>query len=107
MRFESHDGIAFVAGDRGAGQWFYTRTDEGGRVHRVDGCDLDEFGGDRIRIKDAYRRVHGASGGTRAATSSPSSPASWWGTTRTSTPIEGFERRLAGGVGWGRIEVVH
>ncbi|WP_327586812.1 nuclear transport factor 2 family protein [Nonomuraea sp. NBC_00507] len=57
--FESHAGNAFIAGERGAGQWFYTRTDEDGQVHRVDGCDLYEFDGDRIRVKDAYRRVHG------------------------------------------------
>ncbi|MFI0352275.1 nuclear transport factor 2 family protein [Actinomadura sp. 9N407] len=56
---ESQGGTAFIAGDRGAGRWSYVRTDEGGRVHRVDGCDLFEFDGDRIRVKDAYRRVHG------------------------------------------------
>ncbi|MFI9560253.1 nuclear transport factor 2 family protein [Nonomuraea endophytica] len=56
---ESHEGISFVAGDRGAVQWSYTRTDEDGRVHRLDGCDLFEFDGDRIRVKDAYRKVLG------------------------------------------------
>ncbi|MET7334511.1 nuclear transport factor 2 family protein [Nonomuraea sp. NPDC005650] len=59
---ESHDGISFVAGDRGAAQWAYTRTDADGREHRVDGCDLFEFDGDLIRVKDAYRKVHGSIG---------------------------------------------
>ncbi|MFI6513227.1 nuclear transport factor 2 family protein [Streptosporangium sp. NPDC050855] len=57
--YESRGGEAFVAGDRGASKWSYTRTDEDGRVHEVHGCDLFEFDGDRIRVKDAYRRVRG------------------------------------------------
>ncbi|MBE1589323.1 hypothetical protein H4W80_007581 [Nonomuraea angiospora] len=28
-------------------------------MHRVDGCDLYEFDGDRIRVKNAYRKVDG------------------------------------------------
>ncbi|MGW6499516.1 nuclear transport factor 2 family protein [Nonomuraea angiospora] len=62
--FESHEGLPFIAGDRGAGQWSYTRTDENGRVHRVDGCDLYEFDGDQIRVKNAYRKVNGDIGQT-------------------------------------------
>lgn len=58
-QFESQGGTAFIAGDRGASRWSYVRTDEDGRVHRVDGCDLFEFDGDRIRVKDAYRKVYG------------------------------------------------
>ncbi|MFC7589376.1 nuclear transport factor 2 family protein [Nonomuraea antimicrobica] len=61
---ESHDGVAFVVGDRGAAQWSYTHADAYGRTHRVDGCDLYEFDGDLIRVKDAYRRVHGDLGQT-------------------------------------------
>jgi hypothetical protein len=57
--FESQGGTAFIVGDRGASQWSYARTDEHGQVQRVDGCDLFEFEGDRIRVKDAYRRVYG------------------------------------------------
>lgn len=57
--FESQGGAAFIVGDRGASQWSYVRTEDDGQVHQVDGCDLYEFVGGRIRVKDAYRRVHG------------------------------------------------
>ncbi|MER6950867.1 nuclear transport factor 2 family protein [Nonomuraea sp. NPDC000554] len=57
--FESQGGDAFITGDRGASQWSYSRTDEDGRLHQVHGCDFFTFVGDRIRVKDAYRRVHG------------------------------------------------
>ncbi|MGW7693901.1 nuclear transport factor 2 family protein [Streptomyces asiaticus] len=52
-------GVAFIAGDRGASQWSYTGTDADGQAHEVHGCDMFEFDGDRIRVKDAYRRVYG------------------------------------------------
>ncbi|MFE7216952.1 nuclear transport factor 2 family protein [Streptomyces sp. NPDC001698] len=52
-------GAAFIAGDRGASQWSFTGTDANGQVHEVHGCDMFEFDGDRIRVKDAYRRVRG------------------------------------------------
>jgi ketosteroid isomerase-like protein len=55
--WESHGGEAFIAGDQGAGQWSYSRTGEDGRTHWVHGCDLFQFEGDLIRVKDAYRRV--------------------------------------------------
>lgn len=57
--FESHGGVAFIVGNRGAAQWSYSRTDPTGQVDHVHGCDLYEFDGDRIRVKDAYRRVYG------------------------------------------------
>lgn len=56
---EAHGGLAFIAGDRGASQWSYSLTAADGTVTEVQGCDLYEFAGDRIRIKDAYRKVHG------------------------------------------------
>lgn len=64
--YESQGGDAFIAGDRGASQWSYSRTDEDGRVHEVHGCDLFAFEGDRIRVKDAYRKVHGDIGDVAA-----------------------------------------
>lgn len=64
--YESQGGDAFIAGDRGASQWSYTRTDEDGRVDVVHGCDFFAFDGDRIRVKDAYRRVHGDIGDAAA-----------------------------------------
>ena len=50
-------GTAFITGDQGATQWSYVHTDESGVVHEVRGCDLFTFEGDRIRVKDAYRKV--------------------------------------------------
>ena len=56
---EAHGGLAFIAGDRGASQWSYSSTTADGTVIEVRGCDLYEFAGDLIRVKDAYRKVHG------------------------------------------------
>lgn len=56
---EAHGGLAFIAGDRGASQWAYSSTTADGTVIEVQGCDLYEFAGDLIRVKDAYRKVHG------------------------------------------------
>jgi taurine dehydrogenase small subunit len=64
--YESQGGEAFIVGDRGASKWSYTRTDEDGRVHEVHGCDIFEFDGGRIRVKDAYRRVRGDIGDAAA-----------------------------------------
>lgn len=55
---ESHGGLAFIAGDRGASQWAYSFSAADGTVTKVEGCDLYEFAGDLIRVKDAYRKVH-------------------------------------------------
>jgi taurine dehydrogenase small subunit len=56
---EAHAGLTFIAGDRGASQWAYSHTTADGTVSEVQGCDLYEFAGDLIRVKDAYRKVHG------------------------------------------------
>jgi ketosteroid isomerase-like protein len=56
---EAHGGLAFIAGDRGASQWSYSYTTADGTVIEVQGCDLYEFAGDLIRVKDAYRKVYG------------------------------------------------
>ncbi|GLZ09457.1 hypothetical protein Acsp03_69230 [Actinomadura sp. NBRC 104412] len=47
-------GLVFVSGNHGAVQWTYAKAD-GTKVY---GCDLYEFSGERIRVKDAYRKVH-------------------------------------------------
>jgi hypothetical protein len=49
-RFE--DGQSWVAGDRGAAEWTFV---SGGAA--VRGCDLFEFEGDRIRVKNAFRKI--------------------------------------------------
>ena len=51
--------MSFMTGDRGASQWAYPCTTADGTVIEVQGCDLYKFAGDRIRVKDAYRKVHG------------------------------------------------
>jgi acetyl esterase/lipase/ketosteroid isomerase-like protein len=47
----------FVAGRRGVSEWTFvgTRASDGVRVE-VDGCDLFTFQGDRIRVKDSWRK---------------------------------------------------
>ena len=47
-----HSGPAWTFGDRAAARWAF---EEQGR--RVEGIDLFEFDGDRIRLKDAYRKT--------------------------------------------------
>jgi len=54
-RFE--DATAFVAGDRGASEWTFTVTGPGGEVIATRGCDLFEFDGDLIRVKNAFRKT--------------------------------------------------
>ena len=49
-RFE--DASAWVAGERGASEWTFV---SGGAA--VRGCDLFEFEGDRIRVKNAFRKI--------------------------------------------------
>ncbi len=56
---EAHGGLAFITGDRGASRWAYSSTTADGTVIEVQGCDLYEFVGDLIRVKDADRKVHG------------------------------------------------
>jgi uncharacterized protein (TIGR02246 family) len=46
-----------VAGDRGHAEWTFAWTQEDGSRLEVRGCDLFEFEGDLIRIKNAFRKV--------------------------------------------------
>lgn len=56
---EAHGGHAFVHGRLGASQWAFEYSGQDGTTVEVRGCDLYEFEGDRIRVKDAYRKVLG------------------------------------------------
>ena len=49
--------VHWVAGHRGASEWTFTgtRARDGVRVV-VDGCDLFSFRGDKIRVKDSWRK---------------------------------------------------
>jgi taurine dehydrogenase small subunit len=53
-RFE--DTRVFVAGDRGAAEWTFVATGPDGATQHVAGCDLFEFDGDLIRVKNAFRK---------------------------------------------------
>jgi ketosteroid isomerase-like protein len=56
---EAHGGLAFIADDRRVSQWAYSSTTADGTVIEVQGCDLYEFAGGLIRVKEVYRKVHG------------------------------------------------
>lgn len=46
-----------VAGELGVSRWRFTGRDRDGRAVEVDGCDLLTFAGDRIVLKDSYRKA--------------------------------------------------
>ena len=51
-----HDDYHTVSGDRGASHWRFHGTMADGSVIESWGCDLFEFEGDKIRVKDSYRK---------------------------------------------------
>lgn len=53
---EGRDGRCVVAGDLGFAEWSCVYREKGLEVR---GCDIFEFVGDRIRRKDAFRKVFG------------------------------------------------
>lgn len=55
---ESKGGRCAVLGDLGIAEWSYVKT-ENGRAVEIRGCDIFEFVGDRIRRKNAFRKVFG------------------------------------------------
>ena len=46
-----------VVGDRGAAEWTFRAKGDDGLMFEVRGCDLFEFDGDLIRVKNAFRKV--------------------------------------------------
>lgn len=46
----------FVAGDRGVSEWRFTGTKADGSSVNLMGCDLFVFEGDKILVKDSYRK---------------------------------------------------
>jgi len=50
------DASHFVCGDRGVSQWTFTGTRRDGLRVEVHGCDLFTFRGDKIAVKDSYRK---------------------------------------------------
>jgi ketosteroid isomerase-like protein len=46
-----------VSGDLGVTRWRFLGKDAAGRSHDVEGCDLLTFDGDRIGLKDSFRKA--------------------------------------------------
>lgn len=51
-----HEDEHFVAGDRGVSQWRFTGTKADGSTVNTMGCDLFEFAGNKLLVKDSYRK---------------------------------------------------
>jgi uncharacterized protein (TIGR02246 family) len=54
---EFADTEVMVAGTRGAAEWTFRAIGPDGEEFEVRGCDLFEFDGDLIRVKNAFRKV--------------------------------------------------
>jgi ketosteroid isomerase-like protein len=54
------DTTVMVVGDRGLAQWTFHGTTADGRTIQYRGVDVLDFIGDRIRVKDAYRKERSA-----------------------------------------------
>lgn len=77
---EGRTGRVWVAGDFGAAEWSYVLADADGREYELHGCDLFHFRGDRIAVKDAYRKTFPpaapiTSAARRSESRSPDAPA--------------------------------
>lgn len=46
----------FISGDRGLSEWIFTGTHSDGRRIEVTGCDVFTFRGDKIVVKNSYRK---------------------------------------------------
>ena len=46
----------FVCGDRGVSEWTFSGTRQDGTRVEVNGCDVFTFRGDRIAVKNSYRK---------------------------------------------------
>lgn len=49
-------GNLYVYGDRGVAEWAYAQTTTSGQTVVTRGCDLFEFIGDKISLKNAFRK---------------------------------------------------
>ncbi|TBN42756.1 DUF4440 domain-containing protein [Paracoccus subflavus] len=52
---DSHHAV----GDTGLSEWRFVGTDRNGKTVDVQGCDIFRFDGDRISLKDSYRKNRG------------------------------------------------
>lgn len=51
------NGKHFVTGDRGVSEWLFVGTGKDGKRIEADGVDIFTFRGDKIYIKNAFRKV--------------------------------------------------
>ncbi len=51
-----NDARHFVSGNRGASEWIFRGTDKSGQTIEVAGCDLFRFRGDKIAVKNSFRK---------------------------------------------------
>lgn len=54
---ENREGDMWVHGDRGVAEWSCVFTNADGTTTEIRGCDLFRFEGDKIAVKDAYRKT--------------------------------------------------
>jgi rhodanese-related sulfurtransferase/ketosteroid isomerase-like protein len=54
---ERHDRPALIIGNTGVAEWSFAERDADGHEMVIRGCDIFEFAGDKIRTKDAFRKV--------------------------------------------------
>ena len=50
------DARHFAAGSRGVSEWTFSGTRKDGKRVEVNGCDLFTFRGDKIAVKNSYRK---------------------------------------------------
>jgi taurine dehydrogenase small subunit len=55
----------FVHGERGVSEWTFTGTRSDGTRVEVNGCDLFTFRGDKIALKNSYRKNRPAVAGAK------------------------------------------
>ena len=47
----------FISGNRGVTQWTFVATNEDGSTTEVNGCDLFTFTGNKIAVKNSFRKI--------------------------------------------------
>ena len=89
---ERHGGTAAIMGNLGIAEWSFEDRDADGRSVLIRGCDIFEFVGDKIRKKDAFRKVFApiptpANAGEREAASRVSRSGATHMPTQTESPV--------------------
>jgi ketosteroid isomerase-like protein len=54
-----NNGQHTISGDRGLSEWIFTGTRRDGQRVEVTGCDVFTFRGDKIIVKDSFRKQRG------------------------------------------------